>query len=133
MSELALKYCPYCKKNVPYRKASRDGALAFGIIATISASSYLFMLLFMVWRLFGYILTIVSITIYITFEVLYWRWFKKKLRYFCNICKTTVQPKSESFDIPAEPTERKVAYCSNCGAAKEKDQASFFSSCGTKF
>ncbi|GAH61919.1 unnamed protein product, partial [marine sediment metagenome] len=36
---------------------------------------------------------VIAISIFITLEFLYWRWYHKKLRYLCNICKTTVQPK----------------------------------------
>jgi len=136
MSELELKYCPYCKKNVPYRKASRGGALAFGIIATIMVSIYMLLFYLMIWRLFGYIIFTVAITIFIIFEVFYWRWYKKKLQYFCNICKTTVQQKSENSEspgTPVEPSEGKVNYCPNCGAVKGKESAVFCSYCGTKF
>ena len=133
MSELDLMYCPYCKKNVPFRKASRGGALAFGIIGTIMAPSYLLLFYFMIRRLLGYIIFTVAITIFVIIEVFYWRWYKRKLRYFCNICKTTVQPKSDISDTSVGSSEGKVAYCPNCGAVKGKESAVFCSYCGTKF
>jgi len=126
-------YCPYCKKNVPYRKVRRGGAMTFGIIASTMAPLYMFIFLLFIWRLLGYIILAVAITIFVIFEVLYWRWYKKKLRYYCIFCKTTVQPKSESSDTLVEPSEGNVAYCQNCGAAKGKESASFCSYCGTKF
>jgi hypothetical protein len=132
MSELDLKYCPYCEKNVPYRKASRGGALAFGIIATIMVPSYLLLFYFMIWRLLGFIIFIVAITIFVIFEIFYWRWYSKRLRFFCNICKSTVQPKSQISDTSVKPTEVKVGYCPNCGAAKGNESAGFCSFCGTK-
>lgn len=128
MSDLDLKYCPYCKKNVPYRKANRGGALAFGIIASIIVPMELFVVYMFVYLLRGYIILIISIGVFVVFELLYWRWYKRRLRYFCNICKTTVQPKSNSYDT----SEGKVVYCPNCGTTPAKTSAEFCSSCGTK-
>lgn len=133
MSELDLKYYPYCKKNVPYRKASRGGALAFGIIATIMPSGYLLLFYFMIRRPLGLIILTVAITIFVIFEVFYWRWYSKRLRYFCNICQSTVQPKSETSATSVEPTEEKFGYCPNCGAVKGKESVVFCAYCGTKF
>jgi len=135
MSDLDLKYCPYCKKNVPYRKANRGGALAFGIIASIIVPLELFVVYMFVYLLRGYIILIISIGVFVVFELLYWRWYKRKLRYFCTLCKTTVQPKLVSSNTsvahPSE-SEAKVAYCPNCGKQKTKDSAEFCSYCGTK-
>lgn len=103
MNEMELGYCPYCEKDVPYRKTNRGGILAIGIIGTIIAttntigySTVAFLLIAPnlgytgIWVPIGFVIAIV---IFVVIEFLYWRWYHKKLGYLCNICKTTVQPK----------------------------------------
>ena len=128
MSELDLKYCPFCKKNVPYRKVNRGGVMAFGIIASIIVPLNLFVISMFTYRPLGYTLLIIAIGIFVVFESLYWRWYKRKLRYFCSICKTTVQPKSNNLNT----SEGTVAYCPNCGNVKVRDSADFCTFCGVK-
>jgi len=99
MNEMELGYCPYCEKDVPYRKANRRGILAIGIIATIIAASNTGVIFLLIATNLGYVGIgwiigfVIAIGIFVTLEFLYWRWYHKKLRYLCNICKTTVQPK----------------------------------------
>lgn len=99
MNNMELGYCPYCEKNVPYHKTNRGGILAFGIIGTIIAASNISVGFLLVAPYLGYtgigriIGFVIAIFILIIIEFLYWRWYHKKLRYLCNICKTTVQPK----------------------------------------
>ena len=96
---MELAYCPYCEKDVPYRKTNRGGILAIGIIGTIIAASNICVVFLLIAPNLGYtgigwpIGFVIGIIIFVIIEFLYWRWYHKKLRYLCNICKTTVQSK----------------------------------------
>ena len=120
--------------------------MAFGIIATIAAVVYMILLsyiilnrvifnpfIFETMRIFSFILFIVSVTAFVIFEGLYWRWYSRRLRYFCNICKSTVQPKSTISDTIQEPTDAKEVRCPTCGAVKGDESTVFCSFCGSKF
>ena len=99
MNEMELAYCPYCEKDVPYRKTNRGGILAIGIIGTIIAASNISVGFLLIVPILGYtgiggpIGFVIAMVIFVIIEFLYWRWYHKKLGYLCNICKTTVQPK----------------------------------------
>ena len=99
MNKMELGYCPYCKKDVPYRKTNRGGILAIGIIFTIIPAINVGVIFLLIATSLGYIGIgwiiglVIAIAIFVIIEFLYWRWYHKKLRYICNICKTTVQPK----------------------------------------
>ncbi|MBY8988267.1 MAG: hypothetical protein KGD61_07425 [Candidatus Lokiarchaeota archaeon] len=96
---MELGYCPYCEKDVPYRKTNRGGILAIGIIFTIIAASNVGVIFLLIATNLGYIGIgwiigfVIAIVTFVIIEFLYWRWYHKKLRYLCNICKTTAQPK----------------------------------------
>jgi len=99
MNEMELGYCPYCEKDVPYRKTNRGGILAIGIIGTIIGASNIGVVFLIIATRLGYIGIgwiigfVIAIFIFVIIEFLYWRRYHKKLGYLCNICKTTVQPK----------------------------------------
>jgi len=77
MNEMELGYCPYCEKDVPYRKTNRGGILAIGIIGTIIAASNTGVSFLLIATRLGYIGIgwiigfVIAIGIFLTLEFLY--------------------------------------------------------------
>ncbi|MHA1106136.1 MAG: hypothetical protein ACTSPN_10525 [Promethearchaeota archaeon] len=114
MNDLALRYCPYCKKMVPFHKAPRRGICwIFLIISYLSPILIIF---------FPYIPLPYSITWIIFLPLLgvgiifLWIYYLRKVRPdACNLCGTrtiVIEKKCEKCGTPLESPDK---FCKECG------------------
>lgn len=116
MNDLLLRYCPYCKKSVPFHKAPRKGICCiFLIISYISPILVILLPMFVL----PYIITL---TIFLPLLgvgiILLWIFYLRKVRPdVCNLCGSPTVVAEKKCENCGAPLETQDKFCKECGQA----------------
>lgn len=114
MNDLPLRYCPYCKKMVPFHKAPRRGICwLFLIISWLSPM----VILSYPWIPLPYVLSLsIFSPLLLVGIILLWIYYLRKVRPdACNLCGSPTSVIERKCEKCGNPLESPGKFCKECG------------------